>query len=517
MSGFSHFNTRVLQLVTVYLAGPYPNTTFVAYYYKKATFMNTLHFRLTAFVCLLTFSAALAQSYSSSSSSSKRGGTMTISHSDGFQNFNVEMRGKMEITDDDKDIKSMSPDGYLEITKTVFGSRRTLVISSSSGGLKREYYEGRTSMPWEPEGRKWLAEIMPELLRTTTIAAESRVNRFYKQGGTNGVLSEINMMESDYVIQHYADLLMEISSLPQKDYANIVNKISAKLESDYYITEFLQHNLDKFLQSREATDAVFAASAKMESDHYKTQLIKSALRAQPISAGSVKTILRATDEMESDHYKTEVLTTLLKQPNLTDPIVAAMINSTISMESDHYRTIVIQKALSQKDLSASSYQKVLESVKNMDSDHYKTQVLTDLLSNKIPTEQIFTLVTLSNTIESDHYLTIVFQSVMKNQDLTDEAFRSLMERASNVESDHYASQILQSALDLPGLTDAKLTSIISAAGNIESDHYITEVLTNAAPLVKNASAGVKEAYRDAAHKISSDTYYGRAMKAIDRE
>jgi SOS response regulatory protein OraA/RecX len=459
----------------------------------------------------------MAQSYSSSSSTSKRNGTMTISHSDGYQNFNVEMRGKIEITDDDKDIKSMSPDGYLEITKTVFGSRRTLVISSQGSGLKREYYEGRTNMPWEPEGRKWLAEIMPELLRTTTIAAESRVNRFFKQGGASAVLAEINEMESDYVIQAYADLLMGISSLPQKDYANIVNKISQKMESDYYISEFLRHNLNKFLQNPQASDAVFQACAKLESDHYKTEVIKDALRSQPISIESVKVILGATDGMDSDHYKTEVLTTLLRQPNLSDAIIAEMINSTRSMDSDHYRTVVIQKALSQKNLSNVAYQRVLESVKDFDSDHYKTQVLTDLLSNKLPTEQIFNLVAISNSIESDHYLTIVFQSIMKNQDLTDEAFKSLMERASHVDSDHYASQILQSALDLPGLNDQKLISIINSASNIESDHYITEVLVDSAPKVKTAGSSVKEAYTKAADKIGSETYYGRAMKAINRD
>ena len=107
------------------------------------------------------------------------------------------------------------------------------------------------------------------------------------------------------------------------------------------------------------------------------------------------------------------------------------------------------------------------------------------------------------------------QKVLKNQDLNDEAFKSLMERASNLDSDHYATQILKSALDMPGLSDAKLISILGAAGNMDSDHYITEVLTDAAPLVKNDGSSAKDAYRSAARKISSDTYYGRALKAID--
>jgi len=41
------------------------------------------------------------------------------------------------------------------------------------------------------------------------------------------------------------------------------------------------------------------------------------------------------------------------------------------------------------------------------------------------------------------------------------------------------------------------------------------VLTDAAPKVKAGDAALKEAYRAAAKKIDSETYYGRAMKAIE--
>src|SRR3954467_9836347 len=98
-----------------------------------------------------------AQQYTSISSS-KNGARTTYSSNSGISNFNVESRGKFELSDDDKDIKSMSPDGYLEITKTVFGNRRSIVITPGTSGLKYEYYEGRTQVAFEPEGRKWLSE-----------------------------------------------------------------------------------------------------------------------------------------------------------------------------------------------------------------------------------------------------------------------------------------------------------------------------------------------------------------------
>ena len=411
---------------------------------------------------------------------SKNNSEKTVwNHSNGLSSFNVEVRGKIELTDDDRDIKSISSDGYLEINKTVFGSKRTLVITPQGNSLKREYYEGRTSIPYEPEGRKWMNEILPELVRTTTIGAEGRVNRFYKQGGVNAVLDEITRLESDYVKAHYANLLVGLA-IPAKDYATIIAKVAGTLDSDYYLAEFLQKNLGKFLSNKEATDAVFAACSKMD----------------------------------SDHYKTEVITTLMKQSNLTDATVGEMINATKSIQSDYYRSVVLNRALAKTGLSSTSYQRVLESVKDIDSDHYKTEVITNLLKNKLSSEQIQNLVEISSSINSDHYVTQVMGEVLK-QDMNDEAFKNLIDRTSHIESDYYASTILQEALKLPILSNAKVISILNAAANIGSDHYITEVLVDAAPKVKAGDAALKEAYRAAAKKIDSETYYGRAMKALE--
>jgi hypothetical protein len=65
------------------------------------------------------------------------------------------------------------------------------------------------------------------------------------------------------------------------------------------------------------------------------------------------------------------------------------------------------------------------------------------------------------------------------------------------------------------MTDGKLIAVLNAASQIDSDHYITEVLVDAAPAVKSAGTPVKDAYRAAARKIDSETYYGRALRAIE--
>lgn len=444
-----------------------------------------------------------------------RGNQRITINKGGVSSFNVEVRGKFELTDDDKDIKSMSADGYLEVTKTVFGSRRTIIISPANTGLKREYYEGRTMVPFEPAGRKWMSEVLPELVRSTTIGAESRVNRFYQRGGTRAVLNEIKVLDGDYVKAHYGKVLVGLN-LPEKDLPVVISEVTGEMESDHYRTEFLKNGMDKFLKNKEATQAVFAATQNMESDHYKTEVIKEALSAGPATIDGIKVILQATTKMESDHYKTEVLSALLRQNDLTDAMISEIIATTLEMESDHYRTIIITKALAKPGLSASSYRKVLESVRNMDSDHYKTEILKDLLQENLPPDTQNTLIEMLSSIESDHYLNVVGTQIMKSQNMNDETFQKLMELVANRESDYYASSFLQSALQRTSLSKSNMQSILQATGNIESDHYVTEVLVNAAPRIKSMNdAGLKDAYRVAARKIESETYYGRALRAID--
>jgi hypothetical protein len=65
------------------------------------------------------------------------------------------------------------------------------------------------------------------------------------------------------------------------------------------------------------------------------------------------------------------------------------------------------------------------------------------------------------------------------------------------------------------LNKSQLIEICKAAQNIDSDHYLTTVLTGIASQVKNSDNEVKDAYRQAAKRIDSETYYGRALRAIE--
>ena len=293
-------------------------------------------------VLTLAAKSVLAQAESASTSESNEtirseNGVHRWKNSTGLTNFNIEVRGKIEVTDDDKDIKSLSNDGYLQITKTVFGSKRAVIIESLGGGkIKKEYYEGRTKMDWEPHGKNWLSEILPEIVRSTTLAAEGRVNRIFTKEGTSGVLAELAKLEGDYTRAHYAKLLLE-KNIPSTEIANVITKVADAIGSDYYLSTVFQNNVTKMLSTPEAADAFFQGTKKINSAYYKSVVLKEALKKFPASPSQVKVILQSAATIDSEYYLSVVLTTLLEQNDVKEESLNELIIVSKNIPSDYYR------------------------------------------------------------------------------------------------------------------------------------------------------------------------------------
>jgi len=133
-----------------------------------------------------------------------------------FNSLEIDYRGKITVTNDDKDIKSISPGGYLTISNKTFGNRRTVRIKGvENGKLKREYFVGKNQESWEPDGRKWLAENLLDVIRISGIDAENRVRRIYKNNGIEGVLDEISEISSNSISTKYFEATLEIEELKQ--------------------------------------------------------------------------------------------------------------------------------------------------------------------------------------------------------------------------------------------------------------------------------------------------------------
>jgi len=151
---------------------------------------------------------------------------------DSFSLFMTEFKGDIQVSDDDKVITGISSGGYLKVYKKTFGNKRGLEVREVNGKLRFDYYSGNKKLPFDPEGKEWLSEILPDVIRKTGINAVERANRFYKQGGVNAVLSEINKILYDNVKVLYYKPLLAKTGLSSNDFAQIATSIDKELR--YY-------------------------------------------------------------------------------------------------------------------------------------------------------------------------------------------------------------------------------------------------------------------------------------------
>lgn len=410
-------------------------------------------------------------------------GKSTIHITDNGKDFKIEYEGDLTLSNDDKDITAISSGGFIEITKSSFGSKRRIVIESDrSGNLIKKYFVGRTEKDYIPEGKAWLAEILPDVVRSTTIAAESRVERFYANGGAKAVLNEIGQMDSDYVQSRYFELLLK-HNLSTSDLVKVIQQAGDEIESDHYLSGILESNQKAFLANGQTVTAYIEATKSIKSDHYITRVLKKIINDKAITDTQMESLLEISKSIESDHYVTEVLTELMDNRELNTQNVSKIMSLSKDIQSDHYKTLVLKKVINDNEIPSNAYKAFLETLSDVQSDHYASEVIITLLDSKM--------------------------------DASSNSFNGILDIVKgNIKSDHYASNIYKK-LAKHNLPEDQLILALNATTNLSSGHYLSEALIAFSSQVSRSSERVKSAYRTAAKSIKSDTYYGRAVKAID--
>lgn len=483
-----------------------------------------------------------------STSISSDGDRYRFTQRSGSNKLDIEYDGKIEFTDDDKAIKSISRGGYLMIRKTSFGNRREILAEPKSDGtIDYEYREGRRTMEFDDEAREWLADVLLEVIRSTGLGAEGRVKRLYDKGGLDNVLKETDAIRSDFVSSIYLREVLGMN-LSDADLIKVAGYVPRELDSDHYITEVFKDYGDLFFKNPQATSAFLTSIRRMDSDHYKSIILTRALR-EDLDDDMIIKVLEASIIMDSDHYKTTVFNSLLDRRNLSDKVIDQIVKSAADIDSDHYATTVLRNALDRPNLSDEAFNSLMDAVSNIDSDHYVTEtfrgmmrnrdisdkvveaiikrleymdsdhyrnvIISDLFSSqKISSKYFSSLLNTVDDIDSDHYASEILKKVLKEQNLSEQDYDTVLKKVSNMDSDHYKVVILKDVMDA-NLTKTQMMSVLKSVDSIDSDYYKSEVLRSMCRQVSGADNEVKDQFRDVARGIRSDTYYGRVARCID--
>src|SRR5262245_47364984 len=164
--------------------------------------------QLTCVILLVlgTISASAAQDRPALRSARDSESTHSSSSwTEGWRRVRVESRGRVELTDDERDVKSVSADGYFEISSrgwwSLFG-QRYIVRGNADGTTTHRFMVGSADRPLDAETRAWIGDTIQRLARSG-FDVEGRVARILAREGPAGVLDANPRSSSAYVTAKY--------------------------------------------------------------------------------------------------------------------------------------------------------------------------------------------------------------------------------------------------------------------------------------------------------------------------
>jgi hypothetical protein len=464
-----------------------------------------------------------------------------------FSRMDLEMRGTVEFTDTDSDVKSISSDGYFRLEQWSAGPARTYLVRPGSNGIERLYSVDGVSKALDADGRAWLARILPEVIRESAVGAPERVKRILRQQGAGGVLVEINKIRSDHSRRVYIENLLDYGSLNGEDLRESM-RLGRKISSDgekaglliaaapHYQTSATRESffdtvdsissdgehrrvlasvLERYGPDRETLALALRSAKRISSDGEKAAVLIQAADFRLMDDTARTNYFRAADSISSDGEHAKVLSAVL-QKNADKDILIRSLRSASGISSDGEKCAVLTEAAAVFVDDAIVRRAFFDTAGTISSDGERKHALSALLKKADWSADTLREVAKSaSRMSSDGEKAAVLVALADALPKQPEISEALMAAADSISSSGEHTRVLMAALNAGTLSRESVVLVIHSAERISSDGEKAQVLARVAQRYAH-DPQVASALRSAAKSISSDGEYRRVMAALDR-
>ena len=231
--------------------------------------------------------------------------------SDDWNHMEVRYSGAITISDDDREIVQIAPGGHMILSDGGFlnAGKRLELTSRADGTLDRKFFDTGREAPYEPAGKAWLAEILPNIIRRTGLGTETRVERILKTKGAGGLLAEISNIQSGRVKRQYFSALFAHLKPAEPAFAEALTEAGKQIKSNYEMASLLIKVAEIQPMNSSVRDAYFAALETVESDHEHRRVLSTLLLHRPDPA-MLSAMLESAKHLRSDYEAAEFLTSI---------------------------------------------------------------------------------------------------------------------------------------------------------------------------------------------------------------
>ena len=354
----------------------------------------------------------------------------------------VEIEGDVRFLDDDSGVARMARDALFEVEERIGRvSRRARLHGEPTGEMERRYWVDGDEVAWGTEADRWLAQILPELFRQTTINAEARVRRMVAAGGPDRVFAEVAAIRSSHVSAHYFEILMDEVALDDADYARVI-EVAGGIDSDHTAGELLFAVIDRAGLRPAFQEPMLRAAESLGSDHQKSRVLEKLLEAD-LSPTQLNAVVASSQTIESDHNLSMVLVEVARRGRLADLDRGAFLDALATIQSDHATGVVVDAFLDIDALDGVEIMRVLEMAEAIGSDHERATVLGTLVErHDLEPPEVSRFLEVATVMRSDHQTAATLMRLAEAQDLDGGEIAQVLESSRGIGSDHQRASVM---------------------------------------------------------------------------
>ncbi len=394
--------------------------------------------------------------------------------------FEMKIHGRVVFSDDESDIESVSRKGLFELKEKgrLLGKKRWLrVRANAGGGLTYDYQVNGRDADFETEGRAWLREVLPSMLRDTAINAFPRMTRILEQQGVDAAFDYVDPVESDYARGVYYRVMIESDMLGEDDYTRLS-----------------------------------AQAAVIDSDYEKARVYKTLLGKNADNIAMITQIASDLESIDSDYEKRGVLSHVIETGRANDEVLGLMMRAAAGIDSDYEKARFLKQAIDRWPLDTLMERGLLEAATGIDSDYEHAGVLMAIFSNGNPTaDQMETLLEeAAESIGSDYEQAKVFTRAARIGPVGPAYFKALR----HIGSDYEKARVLKAVAASENLSEEQALLLLETAKELGGDH---EKYTFLRGFINDfeLTPPLLEAVRAVMKTIGSDFYHGKLSRQLD--
>lgn len=315
----------------------------------------------------------------------------------------IKYSGRFQITDDETGFKSISPGGYVKYRKN---EDRVTAESDLQGNIEYTITDGKNKFTANDEdGKRLIGQAVREMIHWG-YGDKARMERIYKKGGIQALLSEADSMKTDQSRVLYLDKVFDTDSLSPEYLAVLAEKIGTLgtdqeksrlsnrfsqeqlnnplvaqayfnvvrgMGSDMEKVNVLQHALDMDTVRENNADTIMIIASHLGADMDKVNLYKNMIDKGLIAGSRFDSLLELVSHIGADIDKINLYKILMEEKTITESQWISLLNKTAQLGSDIDKSnlmIEIAQKMPKTENLKLAYLKVAKSIGN-DSDYGK--------------------------------------------------------------------------------------------------------------------------------------------------